>query len=173
MADMRGQLILINGHGGAGKYTNAELLHTQLDGSAWIHMRWLLRIRSWGPTDEYAELGNSNAAAVINNYLEFGARRIIYSGNVTTQQDLDGLLTMIEYPCRTAYFWLHAERDVRYARVRRRNRDEGDRPPFVDEIFQLPTDEPELCVEAGVCHRIDTSRKSPHTIVAEMLGFVL
>ena len=69
MADMRGQLILINGHGGAGKYTNAELLHTQLDGSAWIHMRWLLRIRSWGPTDEYAELGNSNAAAVINNYL--------------------------------------------------------------------------------------------------------
>jgi hypothetical protein len=170
------RLILIKGTGGAGKHTNSELLHFKLPKSAWVHMRWLLRERLWNPTDSRCEdLGNRNAAAVINNYFDVNIERMIYSGNVNNQRSLEYLLSRVIHDCQVNYFWLDVDRDVRYNRLLNRARDDGDKPEFLNKLFNcpgIPRSAPAIIVENGTYHRIDTTTKSPEEVVEEMLGFL-
>jgi hypothetical protein len=163
------QLILINGHGGAGKKSVAKLLYAALPNAAWLHMRWVLALTAWEPTPHYDDLGLRNAAAVIANYLAEGVESVIYSGNVQSQATLDRLLVLLPQPCRVLYIWLHADQATRRTRLLARNRDAGDQQPQLDWILAHFSDEPApLVIADGSYHRIDTSARLPTMIVAEI-----
>ena len=163
------RLILINGYGG--KKTNSQLLYSKLFDSAWVHMRWLLALKSWEPTERYTDLGLRNAAAVINNYFSEGVEHVIFSGLIDTQQILDRLISWIEYECSVCFFWLHTEKSILRERLINRARDSGDEPAFVDyllsDYYHQP---PKITPLDGSYLVIDTSLKTPEQIVEEMIS---
>ena len=164
------KLILINGNGEAGKKTNSRLLYSELPDAAWVHMRWLLALKSWGPTQRFTDLGLRNAAAVINNYFNEDVQQVIYSGNVYSQESLDRLLELISPECEVNYFWLHADKSTLRVRLINRARDSGDKPPDVDWILSTYhlSEPPALVVPSGSYFVIDTDSKQPEQIVEEM-----
>jgi thymidylate kinase len=167
----RKKLILINGNGGSGKKTNAQLLYSKLPDAAWIHMRWLLALKSWAPTERFTDLGLRNAAAVINNYFSEGVEQVIYSGLINTQQALKRLLSLIEDKCSVSYFWLHADKSILRQRLIKRARDDGDKPEFVDYLLSTYHGQPPLIAMSDASYFvIDTNSKPPEQIVEEMIS---
>jgi len=165
------KLILINGNGGVGKATTAQLLYSKLPDSAWIHMRWLLAYKAWQPNKKSSRLGITNAAAVINNYFAEGVVQVIHSGNVQDQEDLDYLQSLITVEHQTFYFWLDAADDVRYDRLVKRARDEGDKPESARKLISRYSVDPgNLMIREGLYQRIETSLKEPEEIVNEMIS---
>lgn len=161
-------LILINGNGGAGKRTNSQLLYSKLADAAWIHMRWLLALKSWEPTERFTDLGLRNAAAVINNYFDEEVQHVIYSGNVDSQASLDRLVALISPECEVNYFWLHADKSTLRTRLINRARDSGDEPAFVDWLLSnYYREPPSLVAPIGRYKIIDTTSKQPEQIVEE------
>lgn len=168
-----GRLILINGNGGAGKKTNSQLLYSKLPDSAWIHMRWLLALKSSQPMEKSVDLGIRNAAAVINNYFDEGVQQVIYSGNVYSQESLDRLLEWVSLECEVNYFWLDADKSALRVRLINRARDSGDKPSFVNWLLSSPyyfSDPPALVVPGGNYFVIDTNSKPPEQIVEEIIS---
>ena len=167
------RLILINGNGGAGKNTNAQVLYARLPNSAWIHMRWLLALKRWQPTDHYVDLGIRNAAAVIHNYYSDGVDTVIYSGNVFDQRSLDLLLSLLQWEIEVFYFWLDADKKTRRTRLIGRARDEGDRPEVVDQLLaKYSKAPPNLVVRNGKSITIDAAHQTPQAIVDEITGYL-
>jgi len=165
------RLILINGNGGAGKKTNSQLLYSKLPDSAWVHMKWILALKSWEPTERFTNLGLRNAAAVINNYFPEGVEQVIFSGLIDSQQVLDRFLSLIEYECSVYFFWLHADKSTLRERLINRARDSGDEPAFVDYLlsnyYRQP---PTISMLDGSYFVIDTHAKPPKQIVEEMIS---
>lgn len=166
------KLILINGNGGVGKKTNSQILYSKLPNSAWVHMRWILALKAWGPTPRFEDLGLRNAAAIINNYFDEDVQRVIYSGNVYSQELLDRFLELVSFECEVNYFWLDADKSTQRARMLGRGRDSGDKLPDVDWLltnYRL-NEPPSLVVPGGNYFVIDTNSKHPEQIVEEMIA---
>ena len=164
------KFILINGNGGAGKKTTAQLLYQQLPDSAWLHMRWVLALKAWEPTSRFNELGIRNSAAVINNYFAEGVGQVIHSGNISDKTQLDHLLGLLHYECKVFYFWLVANPDVRLERLVARARDDGDKIEFVEHVLsKYSCSPPNMRIANGAYLEIETSKKKPEDVVHTIL----
>ena len=134
-------------------------------------MRWLLQLKSWAPTQRFTNLGVRNAAAVMNNHFSEGVEHVIFSGLIETQEDLDRLLSLVEYECSVCYFWLHADKSTIRERYIKRARDDGDKPEFVDYLLSINDGQPPLiAIPDGSYFVIDNNSRSPEQIVEEMIS---
>jgi hypothetical protein len=135
-------------------------------------MRWLLALKSWGPTPRFTDLGLRNADAVINNYFDADVQQVIYSGNVVSQESLDRLLALLSLECEVHYFWLDADKSTLRVRLINRLRDSGDEASYVDWLLSTHhlSEPPALVLPRGSYCVIDTTSKEPEQIVAEMIS---
>lgn len=165
MSTNRKKVILINGPGGSGKTTCARSLFNRLESCALLDVDSLTTVEPfiWGK--ELSILGLKNAAAVINNFFDYGFFQVIFSGGAFRQELCDALFSLLPSETVVYYFWIDAEKSIRHSRCISRARDSADVLDFLDFRDSLMPRTGSLTVANGAYFEIDTSALGPAEVV--------
>lgn len=167
-----GNLLLINGCGGAGKDTTGQLLLTKLKTAALIDIKGVTRVEPWQYGGAIGRLGVQNAASLISNFNSAKYNTIILTGGVENQEKFDLLHSLVPKDLNLYYFWLDVPKSIRDERRIVRQRDEGDNPQHLDQIDSVFTDPGTLCMSTGKYFRITATSLTRRQVAEYILSAI-
>lgn len=171
---MKQRIILLSGFGGAGKSTVGEQLQERLASCARIEADDLILIKPFLIGEAMGRIKTKNVITVTQNFIAENFEHILIIGYVWSQRELDEIAKHFQTTRYEVHmFWLHASKEVRYSRVKSRDKN-TDSESWLDKVEgTVPYPLFPLKLDGGHFYKLDVDATTSEEVTKEILKCIL